>query len=150
MQAKCANFEIARMARLLEVARSGFYRWRKSQTARVPLPSKTHRDESDLKILAFHRASRRSYNSPRIVDDLIEASIRVSEHTVATQMKALGIEGISPKTFKVATTICDYEAWFPPDLIERQFDQGFLDAVWTSDIIYMTTGKGPNIFVCNS
>jgi putative transposase len=129
MQAECATFEIARMARLLEVARSGFYQWRKTQTAQVPLPSKTHRDESDLKILAFHKASKGSYGSPRIVDDLIEASIKVSENTVATRMKALGIEGISPRTFKVATTICDYEAWFPPDLVERQFDQGFLDAV---------------------
>jgi putative transposase len=145
MEVECANFEIARMARLLEVSRSGFYKWRAAQCATSP--KKQRQGEIDQAIKDFHHVSNATYGAPRITKDFAEAGRHVNEKTVASRMRALGLQGICPRLFKV-TTKSDPNASYPVDQVQRRFDQGALDLVWTSDITYMTIGTG-EAYLCS-
>jgi putative transposase len=140
MVAECANFEVRRMARLLQVSTAGYYRWRNAQE-REPLPSQVRRAELDAKILGFHKASKGTYGSPRITDDLHDAGEQVSRNTVAARMAALGVVGVSPRLFKV-TTQADPSAIYPADLVGRDFHPDGIGRLLTSDITYLKTGSG--------
>ena len=140
MAAECANFEIRRMARLLEVSTAGYYRWRAAQD-RPRLPSQVRRADLDAKIIGFHRASGGTYGSPRITTDLHEAGEQVSRNTVAVRMADLGIVGVSPRLFKV-TTQPDPTATYPADLVKRDFHPEGIDQLWSSDITYLSVGEG--------
>ncbi|BBY58861.1 IS3 family transposase [Mycolicibacterium sarraceniae] len=145
--AECADHDISKLTELLGVSRSGFYAWAARQ-CRVELSAHQQwRRDLEVKILSHWKASRRTYGSPRITADLHAEGVTVSENTVAKVMAEMGVEGISPRTFKVKTTVVDPTASFPPDRVGRVFDQGRIDAVWTSDITYLTCGEG-DAFLC--
>jgi transposase InsO family protein len=100
-----------------------------------------------VKIIDHHRESEGTYGSPRITADLRARGEVVSAKTVAKIMAGIGLAGISPRTFKVATTVVDPGASFPDDLVKRRFDRGRPDAVWSSDITYLSCGEG-DMYLC--
>src|SRR5207302_4324713 len=124
------RFSVLRMARLLGVSTSGYYVYVKRAAATVLTPRQHRRADLAVKILDVHTESDGTYGSPRITTELRDRGETVNEKTVAAVMAEIGIEGISPRTFKVRTTVVDPTASFPPDLVQRCFDQGRLDAVW--------------------
>lgn len=129
------------MCELLEVSRSGFYKWRKNQGA-GPSAAALRRAELDAKVAAFHTASDGVYGAPRILADLRDDGETVSRKTVAASLRRQGLAGISPRSFAPATTVVDLDATIPKDLVNRCLDAGRLDVVWTSDITYLRTGEG--------
>jgi HTH-like domain len=141
IESEKATYAVKRMCELLQVSRSGFYKWRKS-TAGGPSPAAQRRAELDAAVAGFHQASDGVYGAPRILADLRAAGAAVSRKTVAASLRRQGLAGICPRRFAPATTIVDLDAPVPKDLVGRRFDTGKLDRVWTSDITYLRTGEG--------
>jgi transposase InsO family protein len=133
------------MARLLEVSRSGYYRWKAAKDKSSPVRQK--QKSLETKILQIHKDSNGIYETPRITAELYTRGEIVSRNTVALRMSNMGISGISPRLFKLITTICDPNASYPKDLVNRNFDKGYLDAIWTLDITYMKIG-GTKAYLC--
>ncbi|GAS92738.1 IS3 family transposase, partial [Mycolicibacterium brisbanense] len=147
MAAECATTAITRTARLLGVSTSGYYKWARRSATTELTDREQRKADLTVKITGHHRDSGGTYGSPRITADLRAAGEQVSEKTVAKIMAEIGLAGISPRTFKVKTTVVDPTASFPDDLVERRFDQGRPDAVWSSDITYLTCGEG-DMYLC--
>jgi putative transposase len=131
---------VARMLKLLGVSGSGFYGWR-ARVEGPPSPRARRREELAAAVVAAHRDSDGVYGAPRITAELRDQGHRVSRKSVAKVMAGLGIQGISPRPWRV-TTQPDPEAPALPDLVGRVFDTGELDRVWISDITYLATGQG--------
>jgi transposase InsO family protein len=141
IEAEKATYTIKRMCGLLEVSRSGFYKWRASRD-RGPTPSQQRRAALDAQVAASHAGSDGVYGAPRVLADLRAAGARVSRKTVAASLRRQRLAGICPRRFAPATTVVDLDAPVPKDLVGRRFDTGELDRVWTSDITYLRTGEG--------
>ncbi len=140
IHAEKATFPVTRMCELLDVSTSGYYAWVERQQAE-PGPRAARRAALAEQITAFHEASDGVNGSPRILADLREVGEVVSRKTVAKIMREQGIQGISPRPWTPATTIADDSPHSIPDLVQRQFDTGQLNQVWTSDITYLGTGE---------
>ncbi len=137
MHAEKSNFTIARMARLLEVSRSGFYAW----LTREPSQRALRAERIEAKIAWFHGESDEVSGSPRILVDLREDGEVISRKTVAKAMRRLGLRGICPRRWRT-TTIVDHADAYPPDAAKRAWDTGVLNRIWVGDITYLRTWEG--------
>ena len=134
MHAEKSNFSIKRMARLLEVSRSGFYAWLK----REPSKRAVRAEVIEQKVSWFHGESDEVSGSPKILADLRDDGEIISRKTVAKTMRKLGLRGICPKKWKT-TTIVDHADAYPADAAKRQWDTGALNRIWVGDITYLRT-----------
>lgn len=137
MHAEKSHHTVSRMARLLDVSRSGFYAWSK----RPPSARAIRSERIEAKIVWFHGESDEVSGSPRILADLRDDGEVISRKTVAKTMRQLGLQGICPKRWRT-TTITDAADTYPVDVAKRRWDTGVLDAIWVGDITYLRTWEG--------
>lgn len=125
------EFSVKKMSEVLEVSRSGYYRWLKNKD------SINEKEEFlNAEIKAAFEVSRKTYGSPRILEALQKRNVEVSESTVARRMKALEISPQRKKRF-CNTTDSRHGLSISPNLLNRAFTVTELGKVWVSDITYI-------------
>ena len=87
------------MCGVLGVSRSGYYDWAERDLSACLL-SNIMLDRRIREIFSMHR---QRYGAPRIAEALHDAGIPCSENRVARRMRALGLQAIQAKKFKVTT-----------------------------------------------
>jgi hypothetical protein len=101
---------------ILGISIGWFYKWIKTPVS----DQLRRRCELDAKVRELFAASGRTYGSPRIHRDLLEAGWRVGENTVADSMHRQGLFGRKPKRRK-GLTKQDRAAPKFADLLRRDF-----------------------------
>jgi putative transposase len=110
-------------------------------TARCTSGTYQRRAELDAEVVRLFTASRRTYGSPRIHKDLLEAGWVVSVNTVAESMRRQGLQGRKPKHSK-GLTKQDRKAPKFPDLLKRDFTAPAPNVKWCGDITEIPTDEG--------
>ena len=130
MRVEKSNVTVVRMARLLEVSRSGFYAWLK----REPSDRAVRKERIAQKVAWFHGESDEVSGSPKILADLRDDGEVISRKTVAKVMRRLGLRGICPRRWRT-TTIIDGADAYPVDAVKREWDTVLPDhheLAWTT------------------
>ena len=122
---------------ILGISISWLYKW----LERPPTPRQQRRAELDAEVLRMFTASRRTYGSPRLHADLLEAGWTVSVNTVAGSMRRQGLQGRKPKHSK-GLTKQDRAAPKFPDLLKRDFTASAPNVKWCGDITEIPTDEG--------
>ena len=137
MKAHQAEHSIWRMARVLQLSRSGYYVW----LSRGLSAHATRDEELRRAIGEAHLASRGIYGAPRIHATLRRAGLRVSRKRVARLMRVAGLTGVTRRR-KHTTTVRDERARPAPDQVDRNFTADGPDRLWVADITHIPTRCG--------
>lgn len=137
IDAQKVNYPLTLLCRVMQVSRGGYYAWLGRG------PSKRSKRDAVLlvRIEHFHKASRRSYGSPRIFDDLRSAGENIGKKRVERLMRDHGIQGKHRRKFR-CTTNSNHDDPIAPNLLNQCFEVEQPDVVWSSDITQLWTPQG--------
>jgi putative transposase len=136
------RFPVGVTCRLLGVSRAGYYAWVGRQGRAEPGPRQKRREELAGQVRAVHEASRRTYGSPRVYQELKAKEVACCENTVARVMRDAGIRSVVRRRFRARTTDSAHAHPLAPNVLARDFAAAAPDRKWAADITYIPTGEG--------
>lgn len=130
-----AEFSIKAMCRVLRVARSGWYVWRKRRCQITPRQQFRHMcDEAVRK--AFAEAKQR-YGAPRLADELPEYNMK----TIAASLRRQGLRAKASRKFS-PVSYREHGLPVSENLLKQNFIASGPNQKWAGDITYLRTDEG--------
>lgn len=127
------------MCRLLSVTRQGYYDWVK----RTPSQRTLRHQFLEKEIRRVFDEHKGRYGSPRIALQLYEEGIETNKRVVAELMRRMGLcaKGYHRRKSSYGQPK-PIETAIKENLLNRQFDQDIIDAIWVTDITYIPCSDG--------
>lgn len=142
------DFRVETLCRVLQVSRSGYYRYQKGETYQIGEVKKKQVQEVK-KVFDDHK---RRYGSRRIVSELQDLPLSVGRHRVRTLMQGAALKAIHPKGFVPKTTDCNHGKRACANLLLNEAAK-FIglpvapNRIWVSDITYIPLVNGKFIYL---
>ncbi|MCX5867868.1 MAG: IS3 family transposase [Proteobacteria bacterium] len=132
-----SEFSVKKMARVLEVSRSGYYEW----DGRLPSPRALTKLRLKAEVRAVFEANGAIYGSLKVTEGLEKRGITCRRHRVANLMREQGLRSKVKRKYRVTT---DSRHSYPvaPNILNREFTTNSPNRVWTSDITYLSSRSG--------
>nr|WP_033294472.1 IS3 family transposase [Amycolatopsis jejuensis] len=130
---------VARLCRVLNVRRPGFYEWLASTPARDRRAAAE--DRLAREITGIHAAHRGAYGSPRVTAELRRRGVVVNHKKIERVMRERGIAGFTRRR-RHSLTKPNPAAVPVPDLIRRDFTADAPGQRLVGDITYLPTEEG--------
>lgn len=136
MAAHASEYPLTVRCRVLHLARSGYYAWRKR-----PLSTRRQQDNQlSADSQRMFTNSRQTYGSPRVHAEL-RKSKPCARKRVARLMRQAKLSA-RPRRRTIRTTDSRHAEPVAPNLLGRAFDAPAPNQIWVADITYLATQQG--------
>lgn len=134
--AQKAQHSIRMLCRVLQVARSAFHSWLRSDAE--PDAEQALR----VHIRALHARSRGTYGRPRLTQAIKAEGFSVNHKKIARLMREEGLAGIPKRRFRGNTTDSRHALGFAKNHLARDFTATRPNEKWVGDITYLPVQGG--------
>ncbi|MFC0216505.1 IS3 family transposase [Paenibacillus chartarius] len=133
-----SEFRMEKMCKVLQVSRSGYYKWQQS----VPCERERRKAKVLERIAYYFHDSEKRYGSPKITHLLRKEGFQIAERTVGIYMNKLGLRSCVSRKFKVQTTDSSHDLPIAPNVLDQKFEVAEPGKVWVADITYIPCREG--------